>query len=356
MNIAKNILGNDSYVYFGGSKDDTAPKNITRAVIASQATTIHADAFKRCSWLTTIGIPNTVNEIGEKAFKGCTGLKTIQFQADSSLRELGPKVFKDCTSLTSIAIPYGIRVIPDEAFHECSSLTSVYIPETVVEIGNLAFKGCKSLTRLQIPKSVTKIGYEAFVGCDSLRNMTKLPLGVQNFPDCLFSGLPQNIYIQSGPGPRYGFKGKTQYGYGPEMCGITLQQLEDLKNHPSITENMTMREVAEKVIKPATKDCGMGYSLLINQKKPLHAQVMVSHAWDETFYAFLTCLRRSGHKGPFWICTFAIYQNQGDHDHPTVGEQLGSDPEYGPFATVLKAAKLMMAVITDTCDIYTRLW
>ena len=56
------------------------------------------------------------------------------------------------------------------------------------------------------------------------------------------------------------------------------------------------------------------------------------------------------------MCAFSIYQSDGEGDSPTIGEQLGSDPEYGPFATVLKGADSMIAVVTEVCDIYTRLW
>ncbi len=70
----------------------------------------------------------------------------------------------------------------------------------------------------------------------------------------------------------------------------------------------------------------------------------------------MTSLERSGHKGPFWVCALSIYQSDGDHDLPTIADQLGPDPDYGPFATVLKGADMMMAVITDGCDIYSRLW
>ena len=41
---------------------------------------------------------------------------------------------------------------------------------------------------------------------------------------------------------------------------------------------------------------------------------------------------------------------------PTIAQQLGPDPSHGPFATVLRAADVMPAVITSSCDIYTRLW
>ncbi len=58
----------------------------------------------------------------------------------------------------------------------------------------------------------------------------------------------------------------------------------------------------------------------------------------------------------FWVCAFSIYQSNDEEDGPTISEQLGPDPEFGPFATVLKGADSMVAVVTKICDIYTRLW
>ena len=40
----------------------------------------------------------------------------------------------------------------------------------------------------------------------------------------------------------------------------------------------------------------------------------------------------------------------------TIEKQLGPSPSSGPFATVLKQADAMIAILTDSCDIYTRLW
>ena len=80
------------------------------------------------------------------------------------------------------------------------------------------------------------------------------------------------------------------------------------------------------------------------------------HAWDEPIFQFISCLEESGKEGPFWVCAFAIYQNSCDSDKPTIAEQLGPDPEFGPFATVLMDAESMIAVMTTLCEIYTRLW
>ena len=82
----------------------------------------------------------------------------------------------------------------------------------------------------------------------------------------------------------------------------------------------------------------------------------LQHAWEESIDHFITCLERSGEEGLFWVCAFSIYQNQGEDDKPTIADQLGPDPEFGPFATVLKQADVMIAAVTRLCDIYTQLW
>ncbi len=78
-------------------------------------------------------------------------------------------------------------------------------------------------------------------------------------------------------------------------------------------------------------------------------------AWGEKFEQFISALKNGGTEGPFWICALSIYQNE-DIAEVTIAEQLGPKPETGPFATVLKQVDQMVAIMTQSCDIYTRLW
>lgn len=98
---------------------------------------------------------------------------------------IGDWAFRDCTSLTSITIPDSVTSIGDGAFGGCSSLTSVVIPGSVTSIGDSAFFGCKSLTSVVIPNSVTSISYGAFYHCTSLTSVT-IPDGVTSIGDYAF--------------------------------------------------------------------------------------------------------------------------------------------------------------------------
>ena len=129
----------DGVVYIG--KVAYLGKNVSGEVnIKAGTVSISNNAFKDCTNLTSITIPNSVTDIGYSAFEGCT-------------------------SLTSITIPNSVTFIDDSAFYGCTSLTSITIPNGVTEIYKSTFQGCTSLTSITIPNSVTYIGENAFFGC-----------------------------------------------------------------------------------------------------------------------------------------------------------------------------------------------
>lgn len=130
-------------------------------------------------------------------------------------------------------------------------------------------------------------------------------------------------------GKNLGFQGMKQGNYGPEMWGISLEQLEAIKELDGYNTDMKMYDVVEKLIKPITNGCGMGYSLYLNQDEPLRAKQMVSHAWGENYDHFVQALKDSRAEGPFWVCAMAIYQE----DNETIAKQLGPDVMHGPFVS-----------------------
>ena len=54
------------------------------------------------------------------------------------------------------------------------------------------------------------------------------------------------------------FRGAPQDGFGPELWGITLEQLEEING--AVPRNYTMRDVVEHFVKPKTARTGTGYA------------------------------------------------------------------------------------------------
>ena len=126
--------------------ENTCVPDTLKTVIVTQATSIGDSAFRDCSSVTSIIIPECVTSIGDSAFAGCS-------------------------SLTSINIPDGITSISNNTFYGCILLSSVSIPESVTSIGDQAFILCNSLTNITILGRVTYIGGWAFDGCSSLKTV-----------------------------------------------------------------------------------------------------------------------------------------------------------------------------------------
>ena len=84
---------------------------------------------------------------------------------------IGNSAFRGCTRLVSVTIPDSVTVLSSAAFSGCTALTGITIPDSVTSLGNSAFYDCTSLTTITIPDSVTSIGNNAFKGCSSLMNI-----------------------------------------------------------------------------------------------------------------------------------------------------------------------------------------
>ena len=89
----------------------------------------------------------------------------------NSVTNIGNRAFAWCTSLTSIMIPDSVESIGENAFNSCTSLTNVTIPNGVISIGSSAFYSCSGLTSVTISNSVTSIGYGAFSDCIDLTSI-----------------------------------------------------------------------------------------------------------------------------------------------------------------------------------------
>ena len=78
-----------------------------------KAKKIPRNAFRNCSGLTSVILPDTVKKIGEMAFSGCSGLTSIVIPA-SVVDICWESAFKDCTNLASIEVDVGNPLFASE--------------------------------------------------------------------------------------------------------------------------------------------------------------------------------------------------------------------------------------------------
>ena len=151
----------------------TIPKSVTYNGKTYSVTSIGEDAFLGCSGLKSVTIPNSVTSIGSSAFSFCSGLTNIVVQSGNTKYDSrnNCNAIIEKASNTLIAgckntiIPNSVTSIGNSAFEGCSGLTSITIPNSVTSIDGFVFRDCSGLTSVTIPNSVTSIGDCAFQNC-----------------------------------------------------------------------------------------------------------------------------------------------------------------------------------------------
>ncbi len=139
-----------------GNKEGVFEKLSVKTVEIPSCVTIIGDkAFKDCQQLTELKISQSSNlsYINDNSFEGCTTLEHIDFSL-APIAALYEEAFKNCTSLKSILLPDSITLIEQGAFYGCSSLLEINLPNELTELGKDAIVNCTSLKKISIPTKV----------------------------------------------------------------------------------------------------------------------------------------------------------------------------------------------------------
>ena len=91
-----------------------------------------------CGWFTTIGA---------EAFAD----SSVEYvELFGSITEIGDEAFRNCTNITELTLPESLTTIGSGALEGCTGITELTLPESLTTIGAGAFKGCTGLEKLTV--------------------------------------------------------------------------------------------------------------------------------------------------------------------------------------------------------------
>ena len=158
---------------------------LTKAKLSERMTEIPANAFRNTA-IETIQIPASVFSVSERAFFGCTNLKTINILGE--LTNIGPHILTG-TAYYADETHWSNHVLYLDHYLIAAEKTisgEVRIRSNTTLIANAAFINCTALTRAAIPDSVSTICDAAFSGCTALTSVS-IPASVKTVSADAFS-------------------------------------------------------------------------------------------------------------------------------------------------------------------------
>ncbi len=166
-----------------------------------------------------------VTDLGN-AFEGNTTIKTFpELQLFTGLTTISDNAFKGCTGLTSITIPNNVMTIGVEAFNGCTGLTYVYCDVTnVPALGTQAFNAINDKAVLFVPSSAVE-AYQQADGWKDAFYAISAKLLIETNLTSQFSALTVNTNWKTGDGKTAGYTSEefcpmvTPDGLAPvQMC------------------------------------------------------------------------------------------------------------------------------------------
>lgn len=142
---------------------------IPRSVGRYKVIAIGALAFRDCSGLTSVTIPESVTSIGADAFYNCSSLGEAM-AIPSNVTEIADGTFMGCSNLPSVRLTSNVQSIGNHAFDGCKAFKSFVFTPNLTSVGISAFRNCSGLTAIKLPSKVAELGDYAFADCENLES------------------------------------------------------------------------------------------------------------------------------------------------------------------------------------------
>ena len=164
MFIPSGMIGHGGF----DSPTGLAANYVTNVTLADGITVLGGlGGFER---LTSLDIPNTVTEITQYAFDGCSAIERMY--VPDTVKSIGSCAFSSMGALKELRLPEGISDV--DFVRDCPLLETVNLPTSVNWIGDQAFRDLPCLRSLRVTDSVHSLsdypqyGNRPFMNCPNL--------------------------------------------------------------------------------------------------------------------------------------------------------------------------------------------
>ena len=147
----------------------TIPARVSFDYVEYKVRYIDRQAFAGCAQLTGVVLPETMYQVGDSAFFGCSGLEQVKLAESAvSIAEIdyGKAVFAE-SGIRSFDFR-GARTVGEQMFFNCRQLEKV---EGEVYPLREMFAGCTSLRSFVFPRQTYELQDGVLSGCTSLQSL-----------------------------------------------------------------------------------------------------------------------------------------------------------------------------------------
>ena len=221
-----------------------------------KVTAIAPDAF-RGKAITSITLPDWVQEIPDSMFLDCIALERVAFS--DSVTHIGKSAFENCSMLREITVPEEITTIEDRTFFRCKALKTLPVHDNIRVVGELAFAECTDLDTLLLD-AIETIGAGAFHDCTDLK-MLRLGENVKSIGSEAFGGCTNiesvdwNVKKCTAPNPFKGAKvaGVTAFRMGNKVSVLPARLCAGMSSLTTIALPPTVRVIGEGAFQGCSK-------------------------------------------------------------------------------------------------------
>ena len=143
---------------------------------------IPAECFYGCKSIKGMVFPESVKEIGCKAFRLCEELESVEIQG---VEKIDNYAFADCLKLSNISYSKKLKEVGVGSFYRCN-LTGTLDLSSLTKIGADAFSST-IITKVILNDNLEKLEYGVFQGCSELEEIN-FPSKLVSIGECCFRG------------------------------------------------------------------------------------------------------------------------------------------------------------------------